>query len=118
MANIFVILPIWFFLDFLHHKFIHIKLYKKTADFFLNRIHKKSKQLEPRINQYGYIALALFTAIPLPVTGAWTSSIIAWLLGLNRKKSFFAVSLGVILAGIIVTFLTLGSFGIIESAFS
>lgn len=118
IANILVIIPIWFFMDFLHHRLVNIKIYKKTADFFLIRMHKKSKELEPKINNYGYIALALFTAIPLPVTGAWTASIIAWILGLSRKKSFFAIALGVILAGIIVTLLTLASLGLMELAFS
>lgn len=118
IANILVILPIWLFLDFLHHKLVGIKLYKKTADFFLTRMHKKSKKLGPRIDRYGYIALALFTAIPLPVTGAWTSSIVAWILALNRRKSFFAIALGVFLAGIIVTIVTLAGFGILELVFS
>ena len=118
IANIMVILPIWIFLDFIHYKLENIEPYRKMANFFLNRIHKKSKELEPRINKYGYIALTLFTAVPLPVTGAWTSSIAVWIIGLNRKKSFLAISLGVIIAGIIVTLLTLSGLNIMNLSFS
>jgi uncharacterized membrane protein len=38
----------------------------------------------------------------LPTTGAWSGSIVAWLLGLERKKAFAFISAGVLLAGIVV----------------
>ena len=59
----------------------------------------------------------LFVAIPLPVTGAWTGSLIAVAMGLKVMKSFLFISLGVIIAGIIVTLLTmLGTTGIVLAA--
>ena len=45
--------------------------------------------------------------IPLPVTGAYTGSFAAWIFNINKRKSFFAVSLGVFIAGIIVTAIVL-----------
>jgi uncharacterized membrane protein len=54
------------------------------------------------------LALTIFVAIPLPGTGAWTGSLIAWLLKINRKKAFFAIALGTILAGVIVTLAVTG----------
>jgi hypothetical protein len=51
--------------------------------------------------------LVLFVAIPLPVTGAWTGSLIAVLLGIGFKQAFFSILAGVIIAGIIMTCLTL-----------
>lgn len=115
IANILVVLPIFFFLDFLHHRFLHIRFYKRTFDFFIAKVHKKSRKLEPQINKYGYIALALFVGVPLPMTGAWTGALIAWLLDLNRKKSFAAITLGVIIAGVLVTLATLGGLGIFRA---
>jgi uncharacterized membrane protein len=56
----------------------------------------------------GFLALALFVAIPLPMTGAWTGALIAWLLGLKRWKSFIAIAFGVIIAGILVTLISVG----------
>ena len=45
----------------------------------------------------------LFVAIPLPITGAWTGTIGAWVLGLDRKRSILFIILGVLTAGIIVS---------------
>lgn len=116
-ANILVVLPIFFFLDFLHERFLNIKIYKRIADSILKRVWKKAKNLEPQIDKYGYLALAIFVAVPLPLTGAWTGTLIAWLLGLNRKKSIFAIALGVLAAGIMVTLITLASLGAIRALF-
>ncbi len=72
-------------------------------------------ELEPQMNKYGYLALAIFVGIPLPITGAWTGTLIAWLLDLNRKKSFIAIASGVIIAGVLVTLATLGGLGIFRA---
>ena len=48
-------------------------------------------------------ALLLFVGIPLPGTGAWTGTLAASFLNLDFKTSITAVSLGVILAGIIMS---------------
>lgn len=54
--------------------------------------------------------LLAFVAIPLPGTGAWTGSLVAITLGLPLKKSILPISLGVLIAGAIMT---LGSYGIV-----
>jgi len=59
-----------------------------------------------RIKKYGFWALAIFTAIPLPVTGGWTASLIAFLFDIPFKKALGAISLGVAAAGIIVLYVT------------
>jgi uncharacterized membrane protein len=48
-----------------------------------------------------------FVAIPLPLTGAWTGSLAAYMLGLKFWPSFLAIVLGVLCAGIIITILSL-----------
>ena len=47
--------------------------------------------------------MAIFVAIPLPVTGAWTGCVAAFLLGTSRKHSFLAIFLGVLIAGVVMT---------------
>jgi len=59
------------------------------------------------VERYGTLGLVIFVAIPLPVTGAWTGSILAFLLGLPFKAAFPAIMVGVFIAGVIVTTLTL-----------
>jgi uncharacterized membrane protein len=65
-------------------------------------------------NLWGNIALMIFVAIPLPMTGAWTGALAAWLFGINKRDSIIYVSLGVIIAGIVVTLISLGVFKIFE----
>lgn len=58
--------------------------------------------------KWGSLALILFVAVPLPVTGAWTGSAAAYLFGIPRKKAFLLILAGVMIAGVIVTLLTHG----------
>ena len=57
------------------------------------------------------IGLFLFVGIPLPGTGAWTGSLIAALLGMNRWKAFLAVLAGVLVAGVIMSLASYGVLG-------
>lgn len=58
------------------------------------------------VRTYGLIGLAVFVAVPLPGTGAWTAAIIAALLRMPFKASAAAILSGVVAAGVIVTLLT------------
>jgi uncharacterized membrane protein len=77
-------------------------------------IQKKAARNQRIIERYEEVGLALFVGVPLPVTGAWTGSLVAEIMGLRIMKSFLFIAVGVGLAGIIVTMLTLlGVYGII-----
>ena len=60
-----------------------------------------------KIDKYGIWGLLIFVAIPLPGTGGWTGALLASLLHLDKKKSFIVISLGVFIAGLIITLLSL-----------
>ena len=53
-----------------------------------------------------FVSLMLFVGIPLPGTGAWTGALAASFLNMGIKSTVLAVSLGVIIAGLIMGFLT------------
>jgi len=91
-------------------KNIKIKFISKAYLEITKRVEKKRDLIE----RYGYVGLTLFVAVPLPVTGAWTGSLLAFLLGLNKLKSFLAISVGVSIAGIIVTLTSLGVLQVIS----
>ena len=55
------------------------------------------------MEKWGWLGIAVFVAIPLPMTGAWTGTLGAWVLGVTKKRTMAAVILGVLIAGIIVT---------------
>jgi uncharacterized membrane protein len=57
---------------------------------------------------FGLTALAIFVAIPLPMTGAWTGCLVAFLLGFRFWHAFAANAAGVLIAGIIVTATVVG----------
>jgi len=108
LANILVIPIVFIFLNFMHSRLMNSKTYSEAFGLLLRRIRPKSENMREKIELIGLPALTLFVAIPLPATGAYTGTIIAWLLNLNYKKSFFAIAAGVIIAGIIVTALSTG----------
>lgn len=60
-----------------------------------------------KIDKYGIWGLLLFVAIPLPGTGGWTGALLASLLQLDKKKSFGVIAIGVFIAGLIITVLSL-----------
>lgn len=80
---------------------------KKIVDWLLKKVDSKREQ----IDKYGYWGLVIFVGIPLPGTGAWTGALLAVVLGLNRKKSFVCILLGVILAAIIMSIVSYGILG-------
>lgn len=70
---------------------------------FLGWLFEKVRKRGEKLDKYERIGLALFVAIPLPVTGAWTGSILAALRGYPLRYSFTSIIIGVFIAGCIVT---------------
>jgi len=81
-----------------------IKPFQKFFKWLFERTRRKSNRV---IEKYEELGLLAFVAIPLPGTGAWTGALIAFLFGLEFKKSFLVIATGVLIAGIIVTALCL-----------
>jgi len=86
------------------------KFWTRVIEAVFRRTRRKTSQ---QFEKYGLLALCLFVAVPLPMTGAWTGAIAAWLFGVPARKAFWPIFAGVIIAGIIVTFLTVGVTAII-----
>ncbi len=105
IANILVIPLILIALKIAHINDLALKLFGKRT---MRKIEKNRKRFEI----YHELALLLFVAIPLPMTGAWTGALIAHILKFNKLKSFIIISLGVIIASIIVSISYLGVFSI------
>lgn len=78
------------------------KLFRPLVEKLETKAMSKSGQIE----KYEFWGLVLFVGIPLPGTGAWTGSLIASLLGIDWKKAFLAVVIGVCMATVIMYFLS------------
>lgn len=87
----------------------------KIFDRFFNWLFVRTRQkFDHQYNLGGKLALMIFVAIPLPGTGVWTGSIAAWLFGISKKESLIYVALGAVLAGLLVTLISLGIFSIFD----
>jgi uncharacterized membrane protein len=65
-----------------------------------------------RFRKYGPAFLVIFVAIPLPLTGAWSGSLVAWVFQIPARLAIPLIGLGVLLAGLAVTALTLAGVGV------
>ena len=86
----------------------------KVFRFFLEKGERAGQKLVHKTGRGGlFLALLLFVGIPLPGTGAWTGTLGASFLNMGFKSTVVSVSLGVILAGVIMALVSTGAFAII-----
>ncbi|MBE6975616.1 MAG: small multidrug export protein [Ruminococcaceae bacterium] len=86
----------------------------KWARFMLEKGEKGGQKLRKKAGRGGlFVALMLFVGIPLPGTGAWTGTMAASFLNMGIKTTALSVSLGVLIAGIIMAVASTGVFSII-----
>lgn len=81
----------------------------KIADWLEKRAAKNSRKIE----NWVFVGLMLFVAVPLPGTGAWTASMAAGLMQMKLRKAFIPIAIGVIVAAAIVTLVTYGVINIV-----
>jgi uncharacterized membrane protein len=91
------------FLDYFVKIISKVNFGKKLVDWVLERTKARSKVIQ----KYERIGLIIFVAIPLPLTGAWTGAIAAFILGMKFHHAFLTIFCGVVIAGAIVTCLCL-----------
>lgn len=95
LASLAIFWPGFYFLEFVYKRF--------PQEGWLHRKFEKIRaKAHPLVEKYGFIGLAVFVAIPLPGTGAYAGTAAAWLLNMEPKRAFLAVSLGVTSAFLIV----------------
>ncbi|HID56077.1 TPA: ligand-binding protein SH3 [Candidatus Poribacteria bacterium] len=81
----------------------------KMAERFFRWLFARTRRRSRTVERYGAIGLSLFVAIPLPVTGAWTGCVAAFLFGIRFRYALPAVIAGVMIAGVVVSILTFGA---------
>ncbi len=106
-ANMLIVFPLYLFLNTVNQQFMRIGIYRKLFTRYIERVRKRGEKV---IQKYGYPGLIVFVAVPLPVTGAYTGTVLSWLLGMQQRKSFFFIAAGVLMASVIVSLVML--FGI------
>lgn len=103
LGNMLPIIPLMYLLNPVSEYLRRIPLWERFFDWLFERTKKKADVIQ----KYEALGLAIFVAIPLPMTGAWSGAIAASLFKIKFRYAFPAIFLGVIGAGIIVTLLCL-----------
>ncbi len=89
-------------------KFLSSRFYFLNRLFFWFFAHTRSAN-QSKIEKWGKnLAVVILVATPIPFVGGWTGAIAAFVFGLSFKKSLPLVIIGCLVAGIIVTLLSLG----------
>ncbi len=105
VTNCALVPPYLLFLDLFYDRFL--SRWSWFRRLMVERVRAKGEGL---IKRYGVVGLALFVAVPLPGTGAYSGATLAWLVGMDRRKSTLAVAAGVVIAGVVVTLAATGVF--------
>lgn len=106
-------IPVPFILFFIEKIFAFMKRFPRLgriAVFF----EQKGEKNKGKVTKYATWGLLLFVGIPLPGTGAWTGSLIAALLKMDKKHAIISTFGGVILAAVIVTLISYGVLGFLN----
>ena len=76
----------------------------------ITRLEAKTEKNKDKVLRYKSWGLLIFVAIPLPGTGGWTGALMAALLDIDFKRALPIISLGVFIAGLIMSLVTYGIF--------
>ena len=106
------IVPVIFILKYIDP----ISKYLMSKSKFFNRFftylfERTRRKHNGKFEKWGALALITFVAIPLPVTGGWSGALAAFVFGIPFRRALSLISLGIMIAGVIVTGLSLGAFG-------
>ena len=74
-----------------------------------NWLQRKAEKNRGKIEKYSFFGVCLFVAVPLPVTGAWTGSLVASTIGMKFWKALLSCFLGVLIAATVVTLIAYGA---------
>ena len=107
-GNISFIAPALFLFEPVSNSLRRFKLWSRFFDWLFERTKNNSEAIQ----KYEALGLAIFVAIPLPMTGAWSGVVAASLFKIRFRYAFLAIALGVVGAGLIVaTLCALGIMG-------
>lgn len=107
------LVPIPFIIIFIKKIFAWMRKVSPKLNRVVDKMEAKADKNKEKVLKYAFWGLVLFVAIPLPGTGAWTGALVAAMIDMPLKKAFPCVVLGVIIAGIIVSFVSYGAAALI-----
>lgn len=88
-----------------------LKFFSKLGNWISNKAEKN----RGRIEKYSFWGVALFVGIPLPMTGAWTGSLVAATIKMNFWRALLSALIGVLAAGCVMTLASYGALAVFKS---
>lgn len=99
--------PVPFIILFIRRIFTWMRTWKVFRG-LVERLEARAEQKMDAVRKYAWIGLCILVAIPLPGTGAWTGALVAAFMDMRLKQALPAITLGVIIAGVIMTLVSYG----------
>jgi uncharacterized membrane protein len=106
-GNLLPVLPLLLFLDPVS-RFLSDR--SATFSQFFLWLFARTRRHSERFERWGTLALLLFVAVPLPVTGAWSGCAAAFVFGIRVPHAFLAIAAGTVIAALLTTLPALGIF--------
>lgn len=103
------LLPIPFIILFIKKIFAWMRSVSPKLNKVVDKMEAKAEKNKAKVLKYAFWGLAIFVAIPLPGTGAWTGALVAAMLDMPLKKAFPSILIGVLGAGVIIAFVSYGA---------
>ena len=107
------LLPVPFIILFIKKIFAWMRKTSPKLNAVVDKMEAKAEKNKEKVLKYAFWGLALFVAIPLPGTGAWTGALVAAMLDMPLKKAFPSIIIGVLGAGVIISFVSYGAAALI-----
>ena len=105
IGNMIPVIPLLLYLDPVSR---YLRRFSYWDHFFNWLFTRTRRNHSDTFEKYGTLGLAIFVAIPLPATGAWSGCAAAFVFGIGFKHALMAITAGVLIAGLVVTMVTLG----------
>ncbi len=106
-GNLLPVLPLLLFLDPVSRFLSERSL---TFSRFFGWLFARTRRHSERFERWGALALLLFVAVPLPVTGAWSGCAAAFVFGIRLPHAFLAIAAGTVIAALLTTLPAIGIF--------
>ena len=112
LGNVLPVLPLLIGIEKVSEYLIHrFHWFNRFFGWLFERTRRKHKN---HFHYFGDLALFLFVAVPLPLTGAYSGVVAAFIFGVPKNHAFWSIISGVMAAGLIVTFLTVFGINLFE----
>ena len=102
------LLPVPFIIVYIRRIFQWMRRRLPRFGGMIDRLEAKAHLKGQKVQKYQYLGLAIFVAIPLPGTGAWTGALAAAFLDMRLRRAMPSMVAGVVAAGLAVSVITYG----------